>query len=107
MSDKAQKDIRKELRSYRIQRQVDKSITDIANMFNSKIQGWINYYSHYYKTEVNKILDYFNSILIKWVMRKYKTIRSKKRAIKWLAKIAQRDTKLFAHWKFGIIPMAR
>ena len=107
MSDKAQKDIRKELRSYRIQRQVDKSLSDIANMFNSKIQGWINYYSHYYKTEVNKILDYFNSILVKWVMRKYKTIRSKKRAIKWLAKIAQRDTKLFAHWKFGIIPMAR
>ena len=52
-------------------------------------------------------MDYFNLILVKWVMRKYKTIRSKKRAIKWLAKIAQRDTKLFAHWKFGIIPMAR
>lgn len=107
MSDKAQKDIRKELRSYRIQRQVDKSLSDIANMFNSKIQGWINYYSHYYKTEVNKILDYFNSILVKWVMRKYKTIKSKKRAIKWLAEIAQRDTTLFAHWKFGILPMAR
>lgn len=107
MSDKAQKDIRKELRSYRIQRQVDKSLSDIANMFNSKIQGWINYYTHYHKSEVNKILDYFNSILIKWVMRKYKTIRSKKRAIKWLAEIAQRDTTLFAHWKFGILPMAR
>lgn len=41
-------------------------------------------------------MDIFNSILVKWVMRKYKTIRSKKRAIKWLAEIAQRDEKLFA-----------
>jgi len=24
----------------------------------------------------------------------------------WLREIAKRDTKLFAHWKFGVIPIA-
>lgn len=107
MSDKAQKAIREEIRSWRIQLRVNKSLKDIANMLNSKIQGWINYYSHYYKAGINKILEYINTILIKWVKRKYKTIRSTKKATNWLAEIAQRDTKLFAHWKYGIFPMAR
>ena len=107
MSDKAQKAIREEIRSWRIQLRVNKSLQDIANMLNCKIQGWINYYSHYYKAGINTILEYINTILIKWVKRKYKTIRSTKKATNWLAEIAQRDTKLFAHWKYGILPMAR
>ena len=106
MSDKAQKEIRKEIRSWKVQLKVDKTLQDIANMFNSKIQGWINYYSHYYKTGICTILQYINTILIKWVKRKYKTRNSKKRATNWLAEIARRDTKLFAHWKYGILPKA-
>ena len=106
MSDKAQKEIRKEIRSWKVQLKVDKTLQDIANMFNSKIQGWINYYSHYYKTGICNILQYVNTILVKWVKRKYKTRNSKKRATNWLAEIARRDTKLFAHWKYGILPMA-
>lgn len=106
MSDKAQKEIRKEIRSWKVQLKVDKTLQDIANMFNSKIQGWINYYSHYYKTSICKLLKYINTILVKWVKRKYKTRKSKKRATNWLAEIAQRDTKLFAHWKYGVLPMA-
>lgn len=106
MSDKAQKEIRKEIRSWKVQLKVDKTLQDVANMFNSKIQGWINYYSHYYKTGICNILQYINTILIKWVKRKYKTRNSKKRATNWLAEIARRDTKLFAHWKYGILPKA-
>ena len=106
MSDKAQKEIRKEIRSWKVQLKVDKTLQDIANMFNSKIQGWINYYSHYYKTGICNILQYVNTILVKWVKRKYKTRNSKKRATNWLAEIARRDTKLFAHWKYGILPKA-
>ena len=106
MSDKAQKAKREELRSWRIQLKGDKSLKDIANMLNSKIQGWINYYSHYYKAGIVKVLEYINTILVKWAKRKYKTLRSKKKATKWLAEVARRDTKLFAHWKYGVLPMA-
>ena len=106
MSDKAQKAIRQEVRSWKLQLKSDKTLKDIANMFNSKIQGWINYYSHYYKTEVIYTLSYINRCLIKWVRRKYKKRSSRKRATNWLREIAKRDTKLFAHWKFGILPTA-
>ena len=106
ISDKAQKAIRKEIRSWKLQLKSDKTINEIANMFNSKIQGWINYYSHFYKSKVAQTLNYIDWCLSKWVKRKYKKRNSRKRAITWLKEIAKRDPKLFAHWKFGILPTA-
>lgn len=106
MSDKAQKAVRKEIRNWKLQLKSDKTLKDIANMFNSKIQGWINYYSHFYKLEVVYTLNYINRCLVKWVRRKYKKRNSRKRAINCLREIAKRDTKLFAHWKYGILATA-
>lgn len=106
ISDKAKKAIRNEIRGWRIQLKSDKTLEDIAKMANKKIQGWINYYSHYYKTELKYTLAYINKCLLKWVRKKYKKKGSKRVAIRWLKGIAKRDTKLFAHWKFGVTPMA-
>lgn len=100
ISAKAQKAIRQEVRSWKLQLKSDKTLKDIANMFNSKIQGWINYYSHYYKSEVVYTLNYINRCLVKWIRKKYKNRKSRKRATNWLREIAKRDKKLFAHWKF-------
>jgi len=105
ISDKAKKAIRKEVRRWRIQLKSDKSINDIANIVNSKIQGWINYYAHFYKSGMKNVLKYINSQLIRWVKRVYR--KSAKSAVNWFTNIARRDPKLFAHWKLGIIlPMA-
>ena len=106
ISSKAQKAVRKEIRSWNLQKQTSLSLKEIAEKYNSKIQGWINYYSHFYKSEMRNVLRYINKCLIKWAMRKYKNITSEIKARKWLQRIAENNTKLFAHWKFGIIPMA-
>lgn len=104
IADKAKKAIRKEVRSWRLQLKADKTLQDISNMFNKKIQGWINYYGHFYKSEMYSVLRYINSCLVKWVRRKYKKRKHRRRAEYWLGTIAQRDSKLFAHWKYGILP---
>lgn len=106
MGEKAKKAIRKEVRSWKLQFKTDKDLCDIANMFNNKIQGWINYYTHFYKSEIYDVLRYINSRLIYWVRRKYKKRNSRKRAEYWLGEIATRERNLFAHWKFGILPTA-
>jgi RNA-directed DNA polymerase len=106
IADNAKKRIRKEVRSWRIQLKVDKNLWDISNMFNKKIQGWINYYTHFYKTEMYAVLRYINNALVKWVRRKYKKRKHRRRAEYWLGCIAKRDRKLFAHWKMGILPTA-
>jgi group II intron reverse transcriptase/maturase len=106
MSEKAKKAIRKEVRGWKLQLKVDKDLWDISNMFNKKIQGWINYYSHFYKSEMYGVLRYINGCLIKWVRRKYKKRKHRRKAEYWLGSIAKRDVKLFAHWKFGVLPTA-
>ena len=97
MSDKAQKAIRKEIRSWRLQLYTRKTIKEIAEKYNCKIRGWINYYSHYYKTEVVRTMEYIDKCLAKWVKRKYKK-RTKKQAINWLEEIGKREPMMFAHW---------
>ncbi|KMJ58526.1 DNA polymerase [Bacillus sp. LL01] len=104
IAGKAKKAIRKEVRSWRLQLKADKSLHDISNMFNKKIQGWINYYGHFYKSEMYSVLRYINSCLVKWVRRKYKKRKHRRRAEYWLGAIANRERKLFSHWKYGILP---
>jgi len=52
ISEKAQKAIREKVKEWKLQLKSDKSLQDIANMFNSKIQGWLNHYAHFYKSEL-------------------------------------------------------
>lgn len=47
IGDNAIKAIKKTIRSWRIHLRPDKSLEDIAHMFNAKVQGWINYYGNY------------------------------------------------------------
>jgi hypothetical protein len=106
MSETAKKAIRHEVKSWRLQLRVSKDIQDIAKIFNKKIQGWINYYSHFYRSAMYSVLRYINRALIKWVRRKYKKRNHRSRAEYWLGNIALRNRNLFAHWKLGILPTA-
>jgi hypothetical protein len=50
VSKDAIKAMGREIRSWHIARRSDKSLTDLALMFNSIVQGWINYYGRFYKS---------------------------------------------------------
>jgi len=105
MSRQAGKAIRQEVRSWHIPVRSDKSIFDLANMFRAKIQGWINYYGKFYKSEMYKTLRHINRKLVFWATRKYKKLRGhKRRAEYWLGRICVRFPGLFPHWRMGIKP---
>lgn len=106
MSGKAVKALKEEVRGWKLQLKVFKSLDDIAGMFNSHIQGWISYYGNFYKSELVSFLRYINQCLIKWVRRKYKRLKHRRRAEHWLGRIARRDKNLFAHWRYGVLPAA-
>ena len=106
ISEKAQNAIRKEVRGWKLQLKSDKNLQDIANMFNPQIRGWLNHYTLFYKSEIYDVLRYINNCLVKWVRRKFKKRKARRKAEHWLGEVARRDQKLFAHWKFGILPSA-
>jgi RNA-directed DNA polymerase len=81
-------------------RMTDKSIKDLACMFNPIIRGWINYYGQFYKSALYPIFNQLNGALQRWAMRKYKKLRRRRRrAFYWLGRIAKQMSYLFAHWR--------
>jgi RNA-directed DNA polymerase len=103
MSPTALKKIRQELRfNWHLQRRVDKSLDDLARMFNPKIRGWYTYYGAYYRSALGRLTESLNKALVKWVMHKYTRFKGhKQRAREWLATVAHRSPGLFAHWEGG------
>jgi RNA-directed DNA polymerase len=95
----------REIRSWHIARRSDKSLDDLARMFNSIVRGWINYYGHFYKSMLYPVLRRLNRRLAQWACRKYKRLKRRERkAMHWLAEVARRAPYLFAHWRFGLRP---
>ena len=105
VSKDAVKAMGREMRSWHIARRSDKSLTDLAQMFNSIVQGWINYYGRFCKSMLYPLLRRINEHLVRWACRKYKRLRRRERRAKeLLARAARRFPALFAHWRFGIKP---
>jgi RNA-directed DNA polymerase len=108
VSNEAAKEIRQEMRSWRIHLRSDKAIDDLARMWNPVLRGWIQYYGHFYKSALHPVLRHFNRLLVRWAMRKYKRLRRhRRRAEYWLGRIARREPRMFAHWdRLGLRPAA-
>ena len=83
-----------------IDRCFSNSVEELAKAINPMIQGWINYYSRFRKSEMSTIYDYINSKIIKWARRKFKQLKSRKsRSGEWLRKLYLENPLLFAHWR--------
>jgi len=105
VSDDAKKAMGKVIRSWRINRRSDKTLTDLARMFNPIVQGWISYYGRFYKSMLYPVLRHINDYLVRWAMRKYKRLhRHATLARMWLRTVAGRARGLFAHWRLGLVP---
>src|SRR5688572_15997675 len=97
--------MQREIRSWHLPRRSDKSLQDLAHMFNRIVQGWINYYGRFYKSMLYPLFKHLNRKLVMWAMRKYRRLRRRERyATARLRTIASREPNLFAHWQFGVRP---
>lgn len=103
LSNEARTKISKEIRSWRINLRSDKSLNDLAHMFNAVVQGWVNYYGKFYKSQLYPVLRNIEEDLVLWVSRKYKKFRyHRSQARKWLGQIRKREPNLFVHWRLGL-----
>lgn len=103
ISDKAAKAIRKEIRGWKLQLRSDKSLEDLARMFNPILRGWMQYYGKYYRSMLHPVFRPLNRRLVRWACRKYKKLRDhQRRATHWLRRISIRSAQLWAHWQIGV-----
>lgn len=102
ISNKASKSLRDTMRRWRLHRRTDKSLDELAQMFNPVLRGWINYYGSFYRSALYRTFQPLNNILAQWATRKYKRLKShKRRACQWLQCIMHRQPSIFAHWQLS------
>lgn len=100
VSRKACKAMRDTTREWKLRMRSDRSLQELARMYNPVVRGWINYYGKYYKSALYPVLRHLNRTLEKWACRKMKRFkRHRRRAKHWLGRIAQDNPALFAHWR--------
>ena len=103
ISDKAGKAINGTMRRWRLHLQSDRTLEELAQVVNPRVQGWINYYGSYYRSAIHQHLRQLEAYLVRWAIRKYKRFkRNKPWARVWLGRVARREPGLFAHWRLGI-----
>jgi group II intron reverse transcriptase/maturase len=75
-SPKALKAIPQTVRRWVLDRRSDKALEDLARMFNPHIQGWINYYGHFYRSRLLRDLQRIDAYLVRWSRYKYTRLRA-------------------------------
>ncbi|WP_405770617.1 group II intron reverse transcriptase/maturase [Actinacidiphila glaucinigra] len=100
LSKDAQKKISREVRGWRIHRQVGLTFAELAQRMNPVVAGWMQYYGRFYRSELYPLLARINAYLVQWIRKKYKRLAGLKKALRSLAGAAARYPRLFAHWRW-------
>jgi RNA-directed DNA polymerase len=98
VSKDALKKMSGQVRDWRIHLRTGTDLQELADWLNPVIRGWMTYYGKFYRTELNALLQRINTYLMRWARRKYKRLRSYKKARKWWDGLTARQPRLFAHW---------
>ena len=98
-SPKALTRISREVRRWRLHLRSDKSLQDLAEIYNPIIRGWIGYYRNFYRTQLRPTLKRIDLYVIRWARRKFKRfVHRTKGARDWFARLRRANPALFAHW---------
>lgn len=105
VSKKSAKSFRDKVKALKIHSMSGSKIEMLAELLNSMIRGWLNYFGKYNRSAVKYTMDCINRRLVKWAMCKYKRFRNHRRkANEWLKELAKREPNMFSHWTLGMFP---
>ncbi|MEL6802908.1 MAG: group II intron reverse transcriptase/maturase [Bacteroidota bacterium] len=77
-----------------------RELSEIAQFFNAKIRGWLQYYGAFRRHLLWRIFRRFHRRLVKWAINRYKRFgRSKRRAAKWIRRLIKSRPETFVHWR--------
>ncbi|MEU5307084.1 group II intron reverse transcriptase/maturase [Streptomyces noursei] len=98
ISKDAQKKISREVRSWRLHRKTQFTFTELAQRINPVVRGWMQYFGAFCRSVLYPLLQRINAYLLRWVRRKYKRLRTFKKAHRCWKRVIRQYPRLFAHW---------
>jgi RNA-directed DNA polymerase len=100
ISKDAKEKISREIRSWRVHRQIGLTFAGLARRVNPVVAGWMRYYGRFCRSALYPLLARINAYLVQWIRKKYKRLAGLKKALRCLAGAAARCPRLFAHWQW-------
>lgn len=101
ISKQALKDISRQVRRWRIHTRTRHDLSDLADLINPIVRGWMQYYGRFYGSMLLPLLRRINGYLVRWARKKYRRLVPFKRVKKWWDLLVERHRGLFAHWQWA------
>jgi len=98
ISKDALKRIGERVRAWRLHRLTGRSARDLAQMINPVVRGWMAYYGAFNRSALYPVLHRINTYMLRWIMNKYKKLRTWKKAIQSMRDAVATQPRYFAHW---------
>lgn len=98
ISQEALKKISQQVRSWRLHRRTGSTAAELARKINPVVRGWMVYYGAYYQSALYTLLHRLNTYLFRWMMKKYRGLKTWKKAARAMLDGFKRNPKFFAHW---------
>jgi RNA-directed DNA polymerase len=89
-----------QVRSWRLHRYTTFSERDLARWINPIVSGWMNYYGRYYRSELYPLLRRINAYLVRWLRKKYRRLRTLKKAHAAWRRTTRQYPRFFAQWRW-------
>src|SRR6516162_9369081 len=77
ISGTAKKAKGQQIRDWHLNRRSSADLSSLAKEINPQVQGWINYYGAFYRSELRFLAWRINEHLVRWAMHKLKRFRGK------------------------------
>ena len=91
------------VRSWRLHLWVDREITDLAEIVNPVVRGWMGYYGAFHRSALFPLLARINAYVVRWLRNKYRRLcRTWKKTTAVWRDGTTRSPSLFAHWPWTI-----
>jgi RNA-directed DNA polymerase len=88
------------VRSWRLHLRTVFSERDLARWLNPIVSGWMNYYGRFYRSELYPLLRRINAYLVRWMRKKYKRLRTFKKAFAAWERTTRQYPRFFTHWRW-------
>ncbi|MGW4773212.1 group II intron maturase-specific domain-containing protein [Nocardia sp. NPDC004278] len=97
ISNDARDKISEQIRRWRLHRKIGHDFAELAHEINPVVRGWMQYGGAFSRSALNPLLSRINSYLVRWIRKKYKRLRTAKKAMLCWRRITGQYPRLFAH----------
>lgn len=98
ISKDALKKISGTVRRWRLGRRSNLTLADLARRINPIVRGWMQYYGRFNRSVLYPLLKRINTYLVRFLRKKFRRVRSFKKAKAGWQRIIDQHPKAFAHW---------